>query len=441
METGFPLVLLVGPALAAAVALVIRQRRRATVILGLAALGLLTLLLWLAGPGRLFADSTMAILGREVTLTPLARSLFLFIYPAMGVLFIATWFRPGGRAIVPLGLAVLAPLAGALMVSPAGFGTVLIVTAAAVLIPTLHGGRYEAASAAWRYFALTAIAIAPMLLTVSPPPDGTAVSWAIPLLAALILLGGFPFHVWAGGLGRRAPHAALALAVGLAPIVVVVIVLSFLDAAPVARNSVEFQAAVRWSAALTALIAAFEMGRAADWRGLVAGALMLDMGLLLAATLAPGAGGLLIALPALMSRFLSLLLITLGWGWPADDLSEGTVTSARRWAARIPQVLLVYGCLSLIGLPLTPGFAGRWAQLAASSGDGGVWLGLLLVASLALATLAIARAAPRPGLERGANRPISRAGAAFALVLLGLAALLGLFPELLVSAASRMLGV
>jgi hypothetical protein len=441
METGFPLVLLVGPALAAAVALVIRHRRRATVILGLTTLGLLTLLLWLAGPGRLFADSTMAILGREVTLTSLARSLFLFIYPAMGALFVATWFRPAGRAIVPLGLAVLAPLAGALMVSPAGFGTVLIVAAAAVLIPTLHGGRYEAAAAAWRYFALTAIAIAPMLLTVSPPLDGTAVNWAIPLLAALILLGGFPFHVWAGGLGRRAPHAALALALGLAPIVVVVMVLSFLDAAPVARNSVEFQAAVRWSAALTALIAAFEMGRAADWRGVVAGALALDMGLLLAATLVPGAGGLLIALPALTSRFLSLLLITLGWGWPPGNQSGGAVTAGRRWVARLPQILLAYGCLSLIGLPLTPGFAGRWAQLAVIGGDGSVWPGLFVALALALATLAVARAVLRPGLERGASRPISRAGAIFAVVLLGLAALLGLFPELLVSAASRMLGV
>jgi hypothetical protein len=440
METGFPLVLLVGPALAAAVALVIRQRRRATVIFGLTALGLFTLLLWLAGPDRLFADSTMAILGREVVLMPLTRSLFLFIYPAMGVLFITTWFRPGGRAIVPLGLAALAPLAGALMVSPAGFGTVLIVAAAAVLIPTLHGGRYEAAAAAWRYFALTAVAIAPLLLTVSPPSDGPAVNWAIPLLAASILLGGFPFHIWAGGLGRRAPHAALALALGLAQIVVVVMVLSFLDAAPAARNSTEFQTAVRWSVTLTALIAAFEMWRAADWRGLIAGALALDMGLLLAATLAPGAGGLFIALPALMSRFLSLMLITLGWGWPADDASGSAAGSVRRWAVGMPTALLVYGCLTLVGLPLTPGFAGRWAQLAVV-GEGGVWPGLLLTVSLALAALATARAALRPGLARGANRAVSRGGMVFALVLLGLAALLGLFPELLVSVVSRMLGV
>jgi formate hydrogenlyase subunit 3/multisubunit Na+/H+ antiporter MnhD subunit len=439
METGFPLVLLVGPSLAAAVALIIRQRRRATVIFGLAVLGLLTLLLWLAGPNRLFADSTMAILGREVVLTPLTRSLFLFIYPAMGVLFVATWFRPGGRAIVPLGLAALAPPAGALMVSPAGVGTVLIVAAAAVLIPTLHGGRYEAAAAAWRYFVLITVALAPILLTISPPPDG-AVSWAIPLLAALILLGGFPFHIWAGGLGRRAPHAALALALGLAQIVVVVMVLSFLDAAPAARNSVEFQAAVRWSAALTALIAAFEMWRAVDWRGLIAGALALDMGLLLAATLAPGAGGLLIALPALMSRFLSLLLITLAWGWPVGDAGGSEADPVRRWAGRLPTALLVYGCLSLIGLPLTPGFAGRWAQLAVV-GDESMWPGLLLVVSLALAALATARAALRPGLARGANRVVSRGGMVFALVLLGLAALLGLFPELLVSVVSRMLGV
>jgi formate hydrogenlyase subunit 3/multisubunit Na+/H+ antiporter MnhD subunit len=437
METGFPLVMLVGPALAAVVALIIRRRRRATIIVGLAALGLLTLLLWLAAPDGLFADNTMTILGREVILTPLVRSLFLFIYPAMGLLFITTWFRPGGRALVPLGLAVLSPLAGALMVAPAGFGTVLLVAAAAVVIPTLHGGRYEAAAAAWRYFALTALAMAPLLLTISPSPNGSVVGWFIPLLAALLLLGGFPFHIWVDGLGRRASPAALALALGLAHVVAVVMVLNFLDAAPVARGSAEFQATVRWSAALTALIAAFQMGRAVDWRGRVAGALTLDMGLLLAATLAPGAGGLIIALPALMSRFLSVLLITFGWGWSPDGGLENTASSARRWMAKLPAALVTYGCLSLIGLPLTPGFAGRWAQLAI---DGGGWPGTLIMLSLALSSLFVFRAALCLKVEGGLSPTVSRGGMIFACLLLGLAALLGLFPDALVNYASRMLG-
>jgi hypothetical protein len=370
-------------------------------------------------------------------LTPLARSLFLFLYPALGVLFTATWFRPSGKGMVPLGLAALSPLAGALMVTPAGFGTALIVSAWAILIPTLHGGRYEAAAAVWRYFVLATIAVVPLLLTISPPPAGTQVNWAVPLLAALILFGAFPFHVWVGGLGRRAPYAALALTLGLAQIVVVALALSFLDAAPEARGLAEFQATVRWSAALTALIGAFQMGRAADWRGLVAGAVMLDGGLLLAATLVPGAGGLLIALPALISRFLSLLLIMLGGGWSSDGNTDD-LRLARRWAAKAPLLLLAYGCLSLIGLPLTPGFAGRWAELAAV---GGGWPGTLMIFSLAMASLFAFRAVlRRPAIARS-SEVATRVGLLFALALLGLAMLLGLFPDILVHFVSRILGL
>lgn len=45
------------------------------------------------------------------------------------------WAWPMGRALVPVGLAVLSPLAAALMITPAGLGAVLLVAAAAVVVP------------------------------------------------------------------------------------------------------------------------------------------------------------------------------------------------------------------------------------------------------------------------------------------------------------------
>lgn len=442
METGFPLVMLVMPLVAALVALLTRRWRRATAGVGLVAVALLTLLLWLAAPGEgLFADNTLAVYGRELALTPFPRVLFLFIYSALGALFVLQWFRPAGWLLVPAALAVLSPLAAALMIDPPALGAVFIVVAAAVVAPALHAGRFANTAATWRYFLMTALALAPALLA-GWFPAGQVVTWVSLLLATLLLVGGFPFHIWLSGLARRAPAAAVALVLGVVQLGVAVFVLTMLDAAPAARASTEFQTAARWSATLTALLAAFQMSRAADWRELAAGALLLDAGFLLAAALAPGAAGLSIALAALVARYLGLLLLALGLRWPGGGKSW--IQTRPHGAATLRLALLVYGCLSLVGAPLTPGFGGRWAQLAtlaAAPGGVAVWAAALLALALGWATLSIVRAAVYPGpTPAPADAPAGRGERTLALLLLILAALLGLLPNALLGYATRLVG-
>lgn len=444
METGFPLVMLVGPVVMAAVALALRAFRRVTVIIGLATVILLTLLLALAEPATgLFADNTVSLLGREAVLTPFVRSLFLFIYPAMGLLFLLAWARPMGRALVPVGLAALSPLAGALMISPPGLGAVLLLAAAAVVVPALHDGKFSAAASTWRYFLMVAVALAPILLATSGSMLATfSVGWLAPLAATLILLGGFPFHIWAAALGRHITPAVAALVLGIGHLVVVTFLLSMLDSVPGARSTVEFQSAVRWSAVLTALIGAFEMTRAVSWRGVVAGALLLDMGFLLLVALAPGADGLSVAIPALIARYVSLLLIAVGLsGAPMS----GQSTRGGRLFALLRPALLVYGFLSLVGLPLTPGFAGRWPQLAVAGQGGGIWPALLLVVAMAAGAGALVRMARRQtsALAEPAGSAPEVTGFEYGLTLflLASAGLLGLFPGILSALASLMLGL
>lgn len=444
METGFPLVMLVVPVVMSAVALAVRGYRRVSAGIGIATVLALALLLALAAPDTgLFADNTLGLLGREAVLTPFIRSLFLFIYPAMGLFFLLAWTRPMGRALVPVGLAALSPLAGALMISPAGLGAVLLLAAAAVAVPALHGGKFAAAAPAWRYFLMVGVALAPILLATSGSMLATfSVGWLAPLAATLILLGGFPFHIWAAALGRHITPVVAALALGIGQLVVVTFLLALLDSVPGARSTVQFQSAVRWSAVLTALIGAFEMYRAAGWRGVVAGALLLDMGFLLLVALAPGADGLSMAIPALIARFLSLLLIAVGL--TAGQMGGPSSRGSRLFSLLRP-ALLVYGSLSLVGLPLTPGFAGRWPQLAAAGQGGGIWPAILLVIALAAGTAAVVRLA-----RRQAPSPVEPAGLApnatgfeigLMLVLLASAGLLGLFPGVLSALASRMIGL
>ena len=440
MDTGFPLVMLTLPLVAAAVGVVLRSRRRATAVAGVVTAALLTLLLWLAAPEEgLFADNSATFYGREIVLTPYIRSLFLFIYPAFGLLAATSWFRPLGRMVVPSGLAALSPLAAALMVSPMAFGVVWLVVTAAVLTPALYSGRYEAASSTWRYFLLTALSVVPLLLTASPPSGGWNMPWLASLLAVRVVLGGFPFHLWVAELGRRSSPAALALVLGLAQIVPVVFVFSLLDTVPAARAAVEFQTAVRWSAALTALLAVFQMSRSRDWRGIVTGATLLDMGFLLAAALAPGADGLIIAVPALINRYLSLLMLVLGG---ESERAADNDSRIGRFGRRLRPLLFAYGLFSLIGLPLTPGFAARWAQVSVVGQASGIWPSILLVASLLAAAWIAARSIGR-SREGQEEQPGGRSEGetVFAAIMFGVLVLLGWLPHLLSEYAARMLGI
>ena len=124
---------------------------------------------------------------------------------------------------------------------------------------------------------------------------------------------------------------------------------------------------------------------------------------------------------------MSLLLIALGWRWPAGGR-----------AARLGPLLSAYGFLSLLGLPLTPGFAGRWAQAALLGG--GAWAAVG-IAALAVAAWALWRAI-RAGLSpaEGETAPPGRAEVAAAVALLALAGLLGLFPGLLTAVMARLVG-
>ncbi|HQF70588.1 MAG TPA: hypothetical protein PLH39_04835, partial [Promineifilum sp.] len=299
-----------------------------------------------------------------------------------------------------------------------------------VLAAALYGGRYEAAAAAWRAFLMGVLGLLPLLWVAWAGAAGQATGEPVRLgllLATLLLLGGFPFHIWLRGLAHWASPGALALALGLGQVVVVALLVGLLDVVPAVRAAPEFQTALRGSAVMAALLAVFLLAHEQTARGALGAALTLDAGWLTLTALTPGAAGLTIALAALAGRTLSLLLIALGWRWPASGR-----------AARLGPVLRGYGFASLLGLPLTPGFAARWAQ--ASLLGGGAWAALG-IAALAVAAWALWRARPAgsPPVEAEAIAP-GRDEAIAATVLLGVAALLGLFPGLLTALLARLAG-
>ena len=435
MESRLPFVLLILPWVAAVVALVVGRWRRVAAAVGLVGVAALAALVVLAM--SLPGDPTATVFGRTLTLTPLARGLLLLVYVLVGGLLVLHWFRPVSPSFASSALAVRSPLAAALLIAPPGLALALLSVALGLLAGALYGGRSEAAGAAWRAFLLGVLGLLLLLWVAWAQAAGQASGAALPLvllLATLLLLGGFPFHVALRGLAHWSPPGALALALGMGPVVVVALLFGLLDLAPTARAAAEFQTALRGSAVLSALLAAFLMSRERTWRGVLGGALLLDAGGLTLAALAPGAAGLAVALAALIGRTLSLLLIALGLSWPASDAGQ---------AGRLRTVLLLYGCLSLLGLPLTPGFAGRWAQLSLL-GAAWPWAAAVVLMALGVAAWALWRVSPSSegdvAGEAGSLPALQVGERIAALILLGLAALLGLFPGLLTALAARLAG-
>ena len=140
------------------------------------------------------------LLGREIALTEAIRTILLFVYGVLIITFVITAILPQGYIFVTLSLAVLSPLAGALMVRPLVFGAMLLLIAAGLLALLIQGERAGSTLASFRFFAMVAIA-APLLLvagwvleTEQAPLMGSVAT--LTLAAFVILLAGFPFQIW-----------------------------------------------------------------------------------------------------------------------------------------------------------------------------------------------------------------------------------------------------
>lgn len=450
MEIGYPVAMIILPLAAALVSLLVGRFRKAQVFVALTALAFLWLPLFFIEPSELlFPESMTVIFGRGLDLTSEISGLFLIIYPAVGLLIGWQWIRPSESALIPAGLAILAPMAGALLITNRSLGATCLLLAAGFAVPALYGGRYGAASSVWRYFLMACLAIGPLLIAVWFITIGQAdqmIAHLGLLLAVLIILAGFPFHIWITGLIRHTPPMAWLLVLGLIPFAGVFFLHSILGVAPSLRTAPEFRSALQWSAVLTALLGSFMMMRARQGRELFVYAVILDAAFMLPVLLSPAVSSYDVALMGLLGRYAGLVLVAIGLSLSPHSTSLGPMRGKWRDLAILPKLFKLFGLLTLIGLPLTPGFPGRWAQIrvaAALSPAGAIpWVPALLLLALALGAIAVYRASTSH-IDTGDEETISlgRGGHGLLLILLGSSVFLGLFPHLLVRFSSGGTGV
>ncbi|MDX1616865.1 MAG: hypothetical protein R3300_21335 [Candidatus Promineifilaceae bacterium] len=435
-----PLLILFGPAAAGTTLLLLRRFKRATALLGVGLALLLLVVVALIEPG------TTTVLGRSLNVDERLLSLLRFLYATQVLLSgIALWL-PQGRDFTALSLLVSAPLAGALMIEPFVFGAAFLALAAGGLSLMAQGTRPGPTLPALRVLVVTLVAMALLLvagwmLNVSQGSylDTVALFFAV---AFVILLAGFPFHFWIAPLLRQAPPLVIVFALGLAQLLVAFFCIQLLvNHSPVTANGL-FLNLVILSGVTTTAVAGLLALLSRTTAGLVGYLMLIDAGTVVFTLGFSDMLGLETTLLMLTARVPALLAVTLGFALnqPAKNRSSTLAGLPHNY---LGLGLTLLGGLSLIGLPLTIGFNGRYAALTllASRAE---WLALIVLVGLACGVVALFRSTLNSMAgDRQTAGPPTRPKALHvigAIVLVGVA-LLGLYPRPLLAFVHHLAGL
>ncbi len=444
--------LLFTPLIAALVARLLVRRPQLIAAGGALVAG--TLWLWL----RTIEPSGTAVpfWGQPMALTPDNQALLLVLLAGLFVLFSLAVVFPSGDWFVAGGLIGFAFLAASLLVRPFPVAISLVLLAVGALSLTVQSGRAGSVRGSFRYVlaALLAVPLAvPLLLIVSWQLEAQPTAWLLPpgelaALAALLLLAGFPFHIWLQGVVNEAEPLPLALVAGLAPIVPLALLFQQFATFPNLLDTT-FRQLIWLSGGLTLLVAGVLALTAVHLRRAIGNVLLLDMALTILCLALPERVGWETAVALQMGRFGSLLLVAGGWSllrrhgaeWPLDSLPVGL-----GHRSPLSLALLGLGLFSLLGLPLTLGFAGHWRLLTAVAelaSRGGVpwWLpavalvGLGLGAAGALRVLA-ALLTPSTEANNRQSEPLWQQGVMLLVLLISL--WVAVFPQTVTAVAETL---
>jgi formate hydrogenlyase subunit 3/multisubunit Na+/H+ antiporter MnhD subunit len=439
------------------------RRPREQAVAGAAAAWLLALWLWSLDPAA--GEVAWSVYGRCLALTPGLQTLLVALYLSVGLLSLLSWPVPAGPRFVPTALAMMAPAAALLMIRPLHFAApfwLAVVVLALLLFRYEDGAGLAAVRAAQRYWLLMLVATALLLVAVwmlAGAPAALLPGARLLALALGISLAGFPFFIWVRPLGAAVPLLAVPLLLALLPLLLLAFFFQLLLVYPALGQTDAFLLWLPWSGGLTVLLAGFLTLSGGSWRHLWGSLILLDMGFGLLALALAGAGGWETAVAHHGLRLVSLLLVVVGFrqysvfrnpysvfGRQYSAGSKQSVVSGEQdslfgvkretWGGW----LLLYGLLSLLGLPLTPGFGGRWALLVelGRAETASLPLALLLIGGMGLALLGVGRRVQialaeeteaEPGTEPAAPEAAWRRWAAPAALFL--AVLLAAVPHLL----------
>lgn len=450
MNYPVPLLLMIGPLAAAFVTQMLGSRPRIAALVGA------VLAWWLAwwitavplpteNSTALFVSKPLNIAQQQLVLTPAGQSLIPFLLIVLGGLFLLTLLLPQPTSFVPGGLLLIVPVGLVLMLQNSLLQPPLVLFALG-LLAVITQSKKPTAQTAMPLLGVAVLGTVGLLLVGGQTAVYANSNWVL-LAVIMLLLGGFPLHFWMLPVAEKLSGPGLLLVFAWMPLVLMALLRNHMLVSAIWQDS-QFIALLQWSGAAAALIAALVIVFAHTFSRLVAGLVSLDIGITLLALSIPGGMGEQTAVSLHLNRIFSLLIMSVAWYWlKANGFT--TIMSSSQGLGRQAQFstfLFIFGGFSLIGLPLTPGFSGRWALMASLSqiGQAPTWLLILLLLSMVGAALGILRLLailvkqlPQTHHTNAEPRWIRGAVA----LLLGISIVFAAFPQLITTVATRIVGL
>lgn len=413
---------------------------------------------FLGGGRQIVMGEAVTLLGRELVLEQADRMAMAFLFFTAAALFILAWRVAPHSLLFPMGLGLLSLLHGALLIRPLIYAALLIEIATALSVFALQAEGRSPTRGGLRYLTFTTLALPGLLVThwlleqYTLTPDETELLSMAAILLTIsfaLLLGVVPFYTWVPAVaGDGVPLAGtFVLTVGNGA--VWFLLLDFLETYPWLSSHPRFGSLV-----LTAGLAMVVVG------GLLAPA-QRRLGPLMGYGALVDSGGALIALSmnsrlGLTLAFLSLLVRPFGLALMATSLSGLRALNGNDdrfdalrglgWKAPWSTAALIFGGLSVAGLPVSAGFIWRWALCRAltSSGSPGAALLILLAGAGVMVglwrVLSVLLARPRSPEGDGPPQGSSEGWLTPVVMVLAIAASVwvGLLPQILAMPATRL---
>lgn len=395
--------------------------------------------------------------GQVFELTEQTQLLFAAVYALLGLIFLLSGLYVQSGIFIALTLGVLSPLSAALMVEEFVFGAVWLLIAAGGLAVLIQGSGAGSTLAALRFLSLTAIAL-PLLLSVAWMDESDQFRFldSITLLnavALLLLTTTFPFQIWVAPVVRESSSLTPSIVYGVGQLLVVVFSLNLLIDQPFVYGSAQFQTILRLSAGATLILGAVLTVTARSFGQQLGYLLLISIGAVMAVIGSGAVSSVEITLSLLFLRVFGLILAGAGLAMirkrarvvEGED-NQFTANKGLAWTTPFGMGLFVFGCLSLAGMPLTPGFAGVWPAVLAV-GKLSSWLAVVLVFSIAGGAFGVLRRLipllSRPDESAGERAVSSETRkeqlASGAILVVG--AIVAVFPSLVLTFTSELAGL
>jgi formate hydrogenlyase subunit 3/multisubunit Na+/H+ antiporter MnhD subunit len=343
------------------------------------------------GGRQVALGETVTFFGRELVLDQADRVAMAFLFFTSAGLFFLAWRVTPHSLLFPMGLGMLSLLSGALLIRPFIYAALLIEITAASSVFALQAEGQLPTRGGLRYMTFTTLALPGLLVThwlldrYTLTPDETGLlSMAAALLAIsfALLLGVVPFHAWVPAVVSDSVPLAGTFVLTVSNGTNWFLLLDFLEAYPWLSSHPRFEPLVLTAGLIMVVIGGLLAPAQRRLGPLIGYAALIDSGAALIALGMSSRLGLALVLLSLLVRPFGLILMAAGLsGLQARNGGDDGFDALRGLGWKVPwsAAALIFGALSVAGLPVSAGFVWRWALCRAlAPSSPGVALFLLL---------------------------------------------------------------